>query len=163
MIGVLLAALLGAVAPAPATGLDGPYDTNNPFAQILRDERKQPVVYEDARVLVFMPLGMVSPGHVLVIPKAPARNLLALGPEDISAVMAAVRKAAIAQRRALGATGFKVVQNNGASAGQSVFQVHFHVIPTYDGVKLKTGSDESEDSPAELEAVAAKLRAAWPH
>jgi histidine triad (HIT) family protein len=158
----LAALLIAAPPPAPARGLDGPYDAGNPFAQILKGDRAQSKVYEDARVIVIIPLSAASPGHVLVIPKKPVRNLLEMTPEDMAAALSAARKAALAQVKALGATGFKIVQNNGASAGQTVFHAHFHVIPSYDGVKLDLEGPRQTLTRDEMNAMGARLRAAWP-
>lgn len=162
MLAGLAALLLAASPAAPARGLDGPYDPANPFAQILKGERAQSKVWEDDRVIVIVPLSMVTPGHVLVIPKAPVRNLLEMTPPDMAAALSAARKAALAQRKALGATGFKIIQNNGESAGQSVFHAHFHVIPGYDGARIDLTAPHPELPVAERDAMAARLRAAWP-
>ena len=171
------ASLLLAAAPAaaqdanrytgrvdPATGLTGPYDLHNPFARVLRGEQpaKATTVYEDARVLVFMPLTMVRPGHVLVIPKRlGARNLLDLTPTELRDCMVAAQKAARAQVAALGATGFTITQNNGIASNQHVFHPHFHVVPQFTP-PLPPRPDADRNTPAELQAMAAKLRAAWP-
>ncbi len=172
-----LAALLLLAAPAaaqevnrytgksdPATGLTGPYDPENPFARILRGElpARDTTVFESDRVLVFMPLTMARPGHVLVIPKRlGARNLLDLTGDELRDCMAAVQRAARAQVSALGATGFTITQNNGISSNQHVFHPHFHVVPQFDP-KLPSRPDEQRSTRAELVEMATRLRAAWP-
>jgi diadenosine tetraphosphate (Ap4A) HIT family hydrolase len=146
----------------PARGLSGAYDPANPFARIIRGEAPVSKVYEDRLVLVFMPLTMTKPGHVLVIPKRLGpRNLLDLTPEELAACMVAAQKAARAQMTALGATGFRIVQNNGADGGQDVFHPHFHVIP-YVGSDRTPRPEGERNTRAELDAMAARLRAAWP-
>src|SRR4051794_22632047 len=120
------------------TGLSGKYDPENGIPQQIRDksaEAARSKIFEDEHVLVFMPLPeeeVVAPGHVLVVPKRQgARNILDLKPDELQALMVAVQKAGIAKRKGLGATGFKVSENNGISANQSVSHAHFHVVPFY--------------------------------
>ncbi|MFD1787988.1 HIT family protein [Sphingomonas floccifaciens] len=155
--------LAAAQQPAgPARGLTGAYDAGNPFARILRGELPVSKVYEDKTVLVFMPLTMAKPGHVLIIPKRlGVRNLLDLTPAELAACMVAAQKAGRAQMAALGATGFQIRQNNGSDAGQEVFHPHVHVIP-FVGPDKALRTDADRNTRAELDAMAARLRAAWP-
>ena len=141
-------------------GLDGAYDPNNPFARILRGELPASRVFEDDHVLAFMPIRMQSPGHVLVISKTSrARNLVSIEPEELTRMMLVVRRIARAQRAALKPDGVRITQNSGAAAGQSVFHLHFHVIPMYAGRALRSG--EGPDDPREeLDAMARRLAAA---
>jgi len=151
--------------PGTDTGLDGKYDPQNPFAHLVRGEEEGVAkIFEDERVLVFMPRGeVVAPGHVLVIPKRlGARNLLDLKPDEMRELLVAVQKAAIAQKKGLGATGFKVIQNNGLSSSQTVYHAHFHVVPSFGGKAPGTPAPRRELSATEYDAIAAKLRAAWP-
>ncbi len=159
---LLMALTLPATALEPARGLTGAYDAKNPFARILRGEAPASKVYEDKHVLVLMPLTMAKPGHVLVIPKRlGARTLLDLTPAELTACMVAAQKAGRAQMAALGATGFQIRQNNGADAGQEVFHPHFHVVP-YVGPDKALRPDKDRNTRDELDAMAARLRAAWP-
>jgi histidine triad (HIT) family protein len=123
-------------------------------------------IFEDDRVLVFMPLPeeeVVAPGHVLVVPKRlGARNLLDLKPDEMRDLLIAVQKAAIAQKNGLGATGFRVQQNNGLSSSQTVYHAHFHVIPSFGGKAPGTPAPRRKLAPAEYKSIADKLRAAWP-
>lgn len=145
--------------PAPLP-LEDAYDPNNPFAQMIRGERSQAKVYEDAYVLAFMDYAPVVPGHVLVISKVSrARNILDDSPEDLARLIAVVQRVGKAQVAGLGAQGFTVMQNNGA--GQSVPHLHFHVIPRMSAAPLVLGP-RAQVAPADLETVAAKLRAAMP-
>ena len=144
------------------TGLDGDYDPHNPFAQIIRGELPASKVYDDADVLVITPLTMLTPGHVLVIPKRlGVRNLLGLTADEMRACLVAVQKAALAQRRALGSTGFRLHQTNGATSDQDVFHPHFHVIPSF-GPSPAYRDTVDRNRREELDAMAAKLKAAWP-
>lgn len=163
-VAALLLAMLVTPAGAQETarGLTGAYDPQNPFARILRGERPASKVHEDATVLVLMPLTMAKPGHVLVIPKRlGVRNLLDLTPAELAACMVAAQKAGRAQIAALGATGFQIRQNNGGDAGQEVFHPHFHVIP-FVGPDKALRPDADRNTREELDAMAARLRAAWP-
>jgi histidine triad (HIT) family protein len=158
---ILLAALALAASRPPATGLDGPYDRNNVFARIMRGEIPVGKVCEDPQVLVFVPKDWTSPGELLVIPKRGVRNLLGLRPAELARLMVVVQHSAEAQRRALGATGFQVVENNGATSYQTVFHVHFHVVPSFG--RLPDKAAFRPDVPrAEQDSMAARLKAAWP-
>ena len=150
--------------PGTDTGLDGKYDPENGIAQVLRWEGGVAKIFEDEHVLVFMPQDEVlAPGHVLVVPKRlGARNLLDLKPDELRDLLVAVQKVAIAQRKGLGATGFKVIQNNGLSSNQTVYHSHFHVVPSFGGQAPGTPAPRKKLPEAEYDAIAAKLRAAWP-
>ena len=155
--------------PGTYTVLEGKYDPQNGIAQLIRDKSSESAaskIFEDEHVLVFMPLPeeeVVAPGHVLVVPKRMgARNLLDLKPDEMCALLAAVQKAGIAQKKGLGATGFRVQSNNGLSSSQTVYHPHFHVIPSYGGKAPGTPAPRRKLSDAEYKDVAAKLRAAWP-
>ena len=151
------------------TGLEGKYDPQNGIAQVIRDKKGESGaarIFEDEHVLVFMPLPeeeVVAPGHVLVVPKRMgARNILDLKPDELRDLMVAVQKAGIAQRKGLGATGFRVSQNNGISANQSVYHAHFHVVPFFGDGPPGTPAPRRKLAPEEYASIAAKLRAAWP-
>ncbi len=114
--------------------LDGAYDPDNVFARVIRGELPAHKVWESGEVLAFMDLFPQSRGHVLVVSKAgQARNLLDVEPEHLQAVMLGVQRVARAVRTALEPNGVIVTQFNGAHAGQSVFHLHVHIIPTYEG------------------------------
>ena len=134
------------------------YDNDNIFAKILRGELPAVKVYEDDHTLAFMDIFPHSVGHVLVIPKAPSRNLLDADPQALCHVMNTTQKVARAVKTALNADGIRIMQLNEAPAGQEVFHLHFHVIPVYEGVGLRRSK---EMAPAEeLESTAARIRAA---
>src|SRR5262249_6130342 len=151
------------------TGLEGKYDPQNGIAQLIRDKSAESAaskIFEDDRVLVFMPLPeeeVVVPGHVLVVPKRMgARNRLDLKPDEMGYLLLTVQKAAIAQKNGLGATGFRVQQNNGLSSSQTVYHAHFHVIPSFGGKAPGTPAPRRKLPEAEYKEIAAKLKAAWP-
>lgn len=137
------------------------YDDNNIFAKILRGEAPCVKLYEDDVSLAFMDIMPRAPGHLLVIPKSPARNLLDIAPEPLAALMPAVQKLACAAMSGLGADGVSVFQFNETAGGQVVFHLHVHVIPRFAGDSLKPPGGPVA-SAAELEPIAAKIRAALP-
>jgi diadenosine tetraphosphate (Ap4A) HIT family hydrolase/acetyl esterase/lipase len=147
------------ITPAGARiPLNAAYDEQNPFARIIRGELPAWKVYEDADVLAFMDRAPLEPGHVLVISKtSKARNLLEMDPKDLAKVMAVAQKVGQAEVDALGLEGFMLIQNNGV--GQSVPHLHVHVIPRIAGKPVYLAENAPAD-PKDLEAMAAKIRAA---
>ena len=134
------------------------YDNNNIFARIIRGEMPCHKVYEDERTLAFMDIMPRGEGHTLVIPKAPARNILDADPEALAALIKVVQKVAQAAVRAFKADGVTVQQFNEAAGGQVVFHIHFHVIPRFEGVA--TARPGVMGDPQALAQNADKLRAA---
>lgn len=134
------------------------YDDNNIFAKILRGEIPAHRVYENDNVLAFMDAMPQSNGHTLVIPKNPSRNLLDAKPETLAPLMAAVQHVAKAAKKAFEADGITIMQFNEPASGQTVYHLHFHIIPRYEGIDLKPHSGQMEDN-AILAANAEKLRA----
>ncbi len=133
------------------------YDPNNIFAKILRGEIPSHKVYEDADALVIMDAMPQSPGHTLIIPKAPSRNLLDADPEMLARLAPLIQKMMRAVKEAFAADGVTLVQFNEPASGQTVFHLHFHVIPRIEGTPLKphTGAMEETDV---LAANAEKVR-----
>jgi len=140
--------------------LHGTYDPDNIFAKIMRGEMPCVKVYEDENILSFMDVFPQSEGHVLVIPKAPSRNLLETNAKDIGRLFGAVQRIAKAVETALKPDGIVVTQFNGAPAGQTVFHTHVHIIPRYDGKALGAhgGAGVMADMDA-LTALAEKIQA----
>lgn len=106
------------------------YDDQNIFARILRGELPAMKVYEDDQVLAFMDIMPQADGHTLVIPKSPAVTLLDLDPETAAYTIQVVQKIAKAIEKGLNTQGIVLMQLSGASAGQTVPHVHFHLIPS---------------------------------
>jgi histidine triad (HIT) family protein len=121
------------------------YDPNNIFAKILRGEFPCYKVYEDDHVLAFLDIMPRSPGHTLVIPKAPARNILDISPEDFAHVARGSHKIAGAAMQAFKADGITVQQFSEAAGGQVVFHLHMHVMPRHNGVALLPPASRKED------------------
>jgi histidine triad (HIT) family protein len=112
------------------------YDPNNIFAKILRGEVPCHKVDESEHTLAFMDIMPRSKGHALVIPKAPARNILDISPDMLSRTVVAAQRLAKAAKSAFAADGIIVSQFSEPASGQVVFHLHFHVLPCYDGVAL---------------------------
>lgn len=135
------------------------YDPSNIFARILRGEIPAHKVHEDAFTLAFMDVMPQSDGHTLVIPKYAAENLFDLPPESLAATILATQRVARAVKRAFDAPGLMIAQLNGRGAGQSVFHIHFHIVPRYEGIDLRFHARDIAD-PQVLAQHAAKIRAA---
>lgn len=135
------------------------YDQNNVFARILRGELPCQKVYEDKETLAVMDIAPRSKGHVLVIPKHPSRNLLDADPSALAAALSVAQKIANASMKAFRADGVMLAQFSEAPAGQTVFHLHFHVIPRYEGEQLGPGEGPMEDGRI-LAENAEKIRAA---
>jgi len=134
------------------------YDPNNVFAKILRGELPSYKVYEDDGAFAFLDIMPRTPGHTLVIPKAPARNILDIAPDDLAHVMKVAQKIARAGMTVFAADGVTVQQFSEPAGGQVVFHLHVHVMPRKDGVALKPPASFKED-PAVLAEQASRLMA----
>ncbi len=88
-------------------------------------------VYEDELVLAYLDINPATRGHTLVIPKEHSAGMLDTPPERLQEIVVRVQKVAAHLKSVLGCDGFNVVQNNGLAAGQTVFHLHFHIIPRY--------------------------------
>ena len=135
------------------------YDPNNIFAKILRGEMPAYKVYEDEKSLAFLDIMPRAPGHALVIPKAKARNILDVAPEDLCHVMQVTQKIARAVMKTFGAEGVTIQQFNESAGGQVVFHLHVHIVPRKAGVALKPPASERE-KPEVLAEHAKRLAAA---
>ncbi len=139
--------------------LDGTYDAGNIFAKILRGEMPAVKVFEDDHVLAFMDVFPQSKGHTLVIPKhSTARNYLEEASENVGPLMLGVQRVAKAVRAALNPDGIQISQFNGAPAGQTVYHLHFHIIPRWDGEALGRHAEGMADV-EELKVLAAQISA----
>ena len=112
------------------------YDNDNVFAKILRGEVPSVKVYQDDATYCFMDIMPRSPGHCLVIPKTPCRNLLDASTEQLNACMNTVNKVANAAMRAFDADGITLQQFSEAAGGQEVFHLHFHILPRHEGQRM---------------------------
>src|SRR6202012_3361150 len=135
------------------------YDDTNIFARILRGEIPCVKVFEDARTLAFMDVMPEAEGHVLVVPREAAKDILDLSAEGLTAMMVTVQRVARAVDKALAPDGILLKQYNRAPAGQSIFHVHFHIVPRWEGLGLAPHGKDMVPM-AVLEPVAAKIRSA---
>jgi len=135
------------------------YDPKNIFAKIIRGEAPCFKVFEDAHTLAFMDIMPQAEGHTLVIPKEHAESIFDLSPEGAAALIKTTKKIAAAVQEVTKAPGMMLAQLNGAAAGQTVFHIHFHVIPRSSGLELKLHAREMADF-EKLKALAAKIAAA---
>lgn len=134
------------------------YDDDNIFAKILRGEIPSMKVFEDGETFAFMDIMPRSPGHCLVIPKTPCRNILDASPAQLSACMATVSKLANAAMTAFEADGITLQQFSEEAGGQEVFHLHFHILPRHAGVR--PGPPGIQGDMDEIKANAQKLIAA---
>ncbi len=135
------------------------YDPNNIFAKILRGEIPCHKIYEDEHTLAFMDVMPQVDGHCLVVPKVGSRNLLDADPQVLAALMNAVQKVARAAKTAFNADGVQIRQYNEPAAGQTVFHLHFHILPMNEGQLLRPHTGEMADH-AMLARQAEKIKMA---
>jgi histidine triad (HIT) family protein len=133
------------------------YDDQNVFAKILRGEAPAHKVCEDAHTLAFMDIMPQTRGHTLVVPKSPVETIFEIEPEMLAATIVTTRRVARAVRSAFQPKGVMVGQLNGAAAGQTVFHLHFHVIPRYEAAGFRFHGQPVAD-PEELAVAAAAIR-----
>ncbi len=135
------------------------YDPDNIFAKIIRGEMPCVKLYEDENVLAFMDVFPQSEGHCLVVhKKAKATNLFDIGADDLNALTIVMQKIGQAVADGLSPDGIRIAQFNGEPAGQTVFHLHFHIIPVYERSKLGRHASGGPVDGAILEPVAEKIR-----
>ena len=135
------------------------YDNNNLFAKILRGDLPAYKVYEDDKTLAFLDIMPRAPGHTLVLPKAPARNILDIDPDDLAHLAKVTQKVAKAVKEVFGAQGITIQQFNEKAGGQVVLHLHVHVIPRHERVALKAPASVQEKAEV-LGEQAEKMKAA---
>ena len=135
------------------------YDNDNIFAKILRGEQPAYTVYEDEHNFAFMDVMPQSDGHTLVLPKSPATDLFGLDPEAARDLIVAAQHVARGVRAAFDPDGIRLQQFNGTAAGQSVFHLHMHIVPCYEGRSLR-GHGAGFAAADTLEQHAAMIREA---
>ena len=121
------------------------YDDQNVFAKILRGEIPCFEVFSDDRSLAFLDIMPRSPGHTLVIPRAPARGILDIADDDLAAVARTGKRIAIAAMKAFDAEGIILQQFSEPASGQVVFHLHMHVMPVRAGIELLPAQTRKED------------------
>ena len=140
--------------------LHAAYDPDNIFAKILRGQIPSVTVWEDDDVLVFMDVFPQSQGHTLIISKtSAARTMLEMEPEALAKVVAATQRTAKAIQKALTPDGFSVFQYNGEAGGQTVFHLHFHIVPRWNGRAMKGHGHAPMADTEALRHLAARIAA----
>ena len=133
-------------------------DDNCIFCKIANGEIPSATIYEDKDFRVILDLGPASKGHALILPKPHFKDLCDADPEIMAKIMPLAGKLGKAMKTGLGASGFNVVQNNGASAGQTVYHLHVHVIPRYEGGPKIVVWTPGKEEVAELEKTAERIK-----
>ncbi len=135
------------------------YDNQNIFARILRRELPCTKVYEDDDVLAFMDIMPRADGHTLVVPKTSARTLMDIEPDALSKLILATQRITRAAQIAMQADGITIHQFNESAGGQVVFHIHFHVIPRFNGIDLRSNTGEMANMDV-LKEFAERIKAA---
>ncbi|MDZ4738307.1 MAG: HIT family protein [Alphaproteobacteria bacterium] len=135
------------------------YDPDNIFAKIIRGEVPCFKVYEDNSTIAFLDIMPQAEGHTLVIPKEHAETIFDLSPDSAAALITTTQKVAAAVKQVTKPPGIMLAQLNGAAAGQSVFHIHFHIIPRSGGIDLNLHARDKADFD-KLKSLAAKISAA---
>jgi histidine triad (HIT) family protein len=135
------------------------YDANNIFARMVRGEIPCIRVHEDAETLAFMDIMPQAEGHTLVVPKIAGESIFDTPPESMAAAIRTTQRVARAVQKAFAPRGLIITQFNGPTAGQTVFHLHFHVVPVYAAGGGRPHARDKAD-PAVLEAHAVRIRAA---
>ena len=127
------------------------------FCKIIAGEIPSATVYEDDDVKAILDVNPAARGHVIVLPKKHASDVFSIPDEDLSKAICVAKKIAIAVKEAYKCDGVNILQNNGEAAGQTVFHLHIHVIPRFEGdtisVKWKQG-----EMPSDLDVIAGEIK-----
>lgn len=135
-------------------------DDNCIFCKIANGEIPSSTVYEDSDFRVILDLGPASKGHALILPKSHYKDICEADPEIAGKLFPLAGKIGAAMKKGLGASGFNVVQNNGTSAGQTVFHLHVHIIPRYEGGPAMVTWEPGKEAPEVLAATAQTIKEA---
>lgn len=133
-------------------------DINCVFCKIVAKQAPASILYEDDEVLAFMDIRPLWAGHALVIPKVHYIDIFDIPEKELAAVHVAAKAVAAAIKKATGADGISIIEQNGKAAGQDIFHLHVHVVPRFSGVKLPAFSDLKMVERQELDTMAQKIR-----
>ena len=128
------------------------------FCDIVCGEAPARIVHDDDRTLAFLDIFPITRGHTLVVPKAHSRDLFDADPDDVAAVARTAQLVAAGLRDAVSPDGLNLLQTNGAAAMQTVFHLHVHVLPRWEGDSLRVSFDRKPGEPNDLDEVAEELR-----
>ena len=135
------------------------YQPNNVFAKIIRGEAPAYRVFEDDATVAFMDIMPQTDGHTLVVPKMAAEDLFDIDPQLLARTIVTTQRVARAVKAAFAAEGVMVAQLSGVAAGQSVFHLHFHILPRHSGIDFRVHAREHAPS-QRLETHATRIREA---
>lgn len=135
-----------------------PFDETCIFCKIVQKQAPASIVYEDQAVMVFLDIRPLNLGHTLVIPKAHYVDIFDIPEEVLSQIHKVSKQIAFAVKKATGADGISIIQQNGKAAGQDIFHIHVHVVPRFEGQKLPHFSELKEVDRAKLDAMAEKIK-----
>lgn len=128
------------------------------FQKIIDREIPATIVYEDEHCIAFLDISPINPGHTLVVPRTPYKNIFELPQETLAHLFSVVQKIAGVQKSALDADGVNIMMNNDAAAGQVVFHAHIHIIPRYTGDGYEHWHSKRPYEQGETEIVAEKIK-----
>ncbi|MGN1084044.1 MAG: HIT family protein [Lachnospiraceae bacterium] len=127
------------------------------FCKIVNGEIPSATVYEDEKFRAIMDIAPAAKGHVILLPKKHAANLLEADDSLLSAALPVVKKISNGIKKTLSCDGINVLQNNGEAAGQSVFHLHIHMIPRYDGDGVTVPWEQKSYADGEAAELAKKI------
>jgi len=128
------------------------------FCRIVRKQAPASVVYEDDAVIAFLDIRPLSMGHTLIIPKAHFVDIFDTPEEQISQIHKVSKQIALAVKKATGADGVSIIQQNGKAAGQEIFHMHVHVVPRFEGQKLAGFNELKVVERAKLDGMAEEIK-----
>jgi len=128
------------------------------FCKIVAKQAPSSILYEDESVLAFLDIRPLNMGHTLVIPKAHYVDIFDIQEKELAAVHLVAKQLSFAVKKATGADGISIIQQNGKAAGQDIFHFHVHVVPRFEGQKLPSFHDLKIVERSMLEEMAAKIR-----
>ena len=128
------------------------------FCKIVKKQTPSSIVYEDESVLVFADIRPLNMGHTLIIPKAHCVDIFDIPQELLSQIHKVSKQIAFAVKKATNADGISIIQQNGKAAGQDIFHIHVHVIPRFEGQKLRSFNELKEVDRASLDEMAKKIK-----
>jgi histidine triad (HIT) family protein len=131
---------------------------NCPFCKIAQSEASASMVYKDSNVLAFMDLHPIRVGHTLVVCREHWENLYDIPEETLKEMIVVVKRVAVAVKKAVGADGIQIIENNGQSAGQVVMHIHFHVIPMFSGPRKGGRFGRAIENRTVLDEMAQKIK-----
>jgi histidine triad (HIT) family protein len=129
------------------------------FCKIVEKENDASIIFEDERTMAFLWTKAIAEGHTLVIPKVHYENIYGVPEDEIAHLFKIVKRVAVAVKKGLNADGINIGQNNERAADQTIFHLHVHVLPRFEGQKLPADDKLLEVNREKREETANKIRA----